>query len=162
MRTASILDRVAGLGSDKWRVHIRARQMMARGEPVILLTIGEPDQPTPDDLIDATHRALQAGRTGYSSGRGEAPGAGGPGRQVQRPHRPHGGHRPVHLGAGTQSALYLLLTALVETATKCWWPTPATPPTTAWCASTGAVTVPVALRRGRAASGSTPTTWRAR
>jgi arginine:pyruvate transaminase len=46
--------------------------MMARGEPVILLTIGEPDQPTPDDLIDATHRALQAGRTGYSNGRGEA------------------------------------------------------------------------------------------
>jgi hypothetical protein len=27
---SSILDRVAGLGSDKWRVHIRARQMMAR------------------------------------------------------------------------------------------------------------------------------------
>ena len=40
MRTASILDRVAGLGSDKWRVHFRARQMLARGEPVILLTIG--------------------------------------------------------------------------------------------------------------------------
>ena len=39
MRTAPILDRVAGLGSDKWRVHFRARQMLARGEPVILLTI---------------------------------------------------------------------------------------------------------------------------
>jgi arginine:pyruvate transaminase len=73
MRVASILSRVAGLGSDKWQVHFRARQMLARGESVILLTIGEPDQPMPAELIAATHRALQAGRTGYSNGRGEAP-----------------------------------------------------------------------------------------
>ena len=39
MRVSSVLDRVAGLGSDKWRVHFRARQMMAKGESVILLTI---------------------------------------------------------------------------------------------------------------------------
>jgi arginine:pyruvate transaminase len=43
-----------------------------QGRAVILLTIGEPDQPTPDELIAATCTALKAGRTGYSSGRGEA------------------------------------------------------------------------------------------
>ena len=31
MRLSSVLDRVAGLGSDKWRVHFRARQMLASG-----------------------------------------------------------------------------------------------------------------------------------
>ena len=109
MRVANILDRVAGLGSDKWRVHFRARQMINRGEPVVLLTIGEPDQPTPDELIAVTHRALQAGRTGYSSGRGEsgvlkalaAKYSARSGRAV--------GHDQFIWVPGTQSALYLLL-----------------------------------------------------
>ena len=58
MRVANILDRVAGLGSDKWRVHVRARKLIAQGEPVVLLTIGEPDVPTPPPLVDAACQAM--------------------------------------------------------------------------------------------------------
>ncbi|GCL61925.1 pyridoxal phosphate-dependent aminotransferase [Pseudaquabacterium pictum] len=149
MRTASILDRVAGLGSDKWRVHFRARQMIASGEPVILLTIGEPDQPTPDDLIAATHRALQAGRTGYSNGRGEA-------RVLQALAAKYSARSGRTVGTdqfiwvpGTQSALYLLLTGLVEAGDEVLVADPCYATYHGLVRATGAVTVPVALRQDR-------------
>lgn len=146
MRLASVLDRVAGLGSDKWRVHIRARQLMARGEPVILLTIGEPDQPTPDELIESTHRALKAGRTGYSSGRGE--------RRVLEALAAHYSARTGRtVGSdqfiwvpGTQSALYLLLQALVQTGDEVLLADPCYATYHGLVRATGATAVPVALR----------------
>lgn len=149
MRVSNVLDRVAGLGSDKWRVHFRARQMMAKGESVILLTIGEPDQPTPDELIDATHRALKAGRTGYSNGRGES-------AVLKALAARYSARTGRHIGAdqfiwvpGTQSALYLLLTALVESGDEVLVADPCYATYHGLVRSTGAVTVPVALRESR-------------
>lgn len=71
MRYASVTERLAGLGGAKWALHARAREMKARGEDIIELTIGEPDVPTPDALIAEATRSMAAGRTGYSNGRGE-------------------------------------------------------------------------------------------
>lgn len=71
MRFAPVTDRLAGLGSDKWDIHIRARKMKAAGEAVIELTIGEPDVATPPELMAAASAAMLAGRMGYSNGRGE-------------------------------------------------------------------------------------------
>jgi arginine:pyruvate transaminase len=71
MRYAPITDRLAGLGSDKWTLNAAAQARRARGQEVINLTIGEPDIPTPPDLIAAAARAMRDGRTGYSNGRGE-------------------------------------------------------------------------------------------
>jgi arginine:pyruvate transaminase len=146
MKLAPILDRVAGLGSDKWRVHIRARQMMNRGEAVILLTIGEPDQPTPAELVAAAHRAMQAGRTGYSSGRGEpsvlkALAA----KYSARTGRTVGSDQFIWV-PGTQTALFLLLTALVETGDEVIVADPCYATYHGLVRATGAVTVPVALR----------------
>ena len=45
--------------------------MAQAGRDVIELTIGEPDMPTPDHLINAATEAMRNGRTGYSDGRGE-------------------------------------------------------------------------------------------
>lgn len=149
MRVAPILDRVAGLGSDKWRVHFRARQMLARGEPVILLTIGEPDQPTPPPLIDATHRALLAGRTGYSNGRGEA-------RVLQALAAMYSARTGRTVGTdqfiwvpGTQSALYLLLTGLVATGDEVLLADPCYATYHGLVRATGATSVPVPLQQDR-------------
>lgn len=71
MRYAPVTERLAGLGSEKWAVHMRARKMKAAGEAVIELTIGEPDVATPPALMEAAAAAMLAGRTGYSNGRGE-------------------------------------------------------------------------------------------
>ena len=72
MRYAPVTEALADLGGAKWAVHARGRAMAAAGRDVIELTIGEPDVPPPSALIEAMARAARAGRTAYSSGRGEA------------------------------------------------------------------------------------------
>lgn len=71
MRYARITERLSSQGSHKWAVHMRARDMKAAGEEIIELTIGEPDIPTPADMIDEAARSMRAGRTRYTGGRGE-------------------------------------------------------------------------------------------
>ena len=71
MHYAPITKRLAGLGSDKWALHAAAQTRRAQGKEVINLTIGEPDLPTPPELIETAARAMHGGRTGYSNGRGE-------------------------------------------------------------------------------------------
>ena len=71
MRYASITRRLEGLGTDKWSIHYAAHAMVERGEDVLFLSIGEPDQATPRAVVDEAVARLRAGRTRYSSGAGE-------------------------------------------------------------------------------------------
>jgi arginine:pyruvate transaminase len=71
MKLASIADRLAGLGSHKWAVHFEGRRRAALGDKLIFLSIGEPDLPPPLAILDVADARMRAGRTRYSSGRGE-------------------------------------------------------------------------------------------
>ena len=66
MRFSPLVNRVAGKGADAWRIHWEAVRQRAAGRDLILLTVGDPDQPPPAVLIDATVESLKRGRTGYS------------------------------------------------------------------------------------------------
>ena len=66
MRYASVTDRLSGLGGAKWDVHARARRLKAEGRDIIELTIGEPDVPTPPQLMEAAAQSMQQGRTGWA------------------------------------------------------------------------------------------------
>lgn len=48
----------------------RAKSLISQGIDVINFTLGEPDFDTPVNIIEATHRALQNGKTHYSPGPG--------------------------------------------------------------------------------------------
>ncbi|MCA3554550.1 pyridoxal phosphate-dependent aminotransferase [Aestuariivirga sp.] len=72
MKFAQVTERLNGLGSEKWAVHIAGKRRAAEGEPVIFLSIGEPDAPPPAAILDEANRQMQAGRIGYAEGRGEA------------------------------------------------------------------------------------------
>ena len=71
MQYASLTDDLKSLGSDKWAVHLKARELITNGFDVLELTIGEPDMPPEKDLIEECIKSLQSGRTKYSNGRGE-------------------------------------------------------------------------------------------
>ncbi|WP_299669932.1 pyridoxal phosphate-dependent aminotransferase [uncultured Ruegeria sp.] len=71
MKTTSVTERLAGLGGAKWGVHLKARDLIKAGADIVEMTIGEPDVPVPEALIEATVGSLRAHRTGYSNGRGE-------------------------------------------------------------------------------------------
>jgi arginine:pyruvate transaminase len=71
MRYAGITERLKGLGSEKWLVHMEARRRAAAGEQLIFLSIGEPDASPPTAIMDVAAQQMRAGRTRYSNGRGE-------------------------------------------------------------------------------------------
>ncbi len=71
MKLASIATRLATLGSEKWAVHIEGKRRRAAGEKLIFLSIGEPDSPAPQALLDHTRQHIKAGRLGYSTGTGD-------------------------------------------------------------------------------------------
>ncbi|MCA2010569.1 aminotransferase class I/II-fold pyridoxal phosphate-dependent enzyme [Cereibacter sphaeroides] len=114
MKYAAVTDHLAGLGSDKWTLNAAAHRRAKAGHRVINLTIGEPDVPTPDALIETACAAMQAGRTGYSNGRGEdslldALSA----RYTTRLNRPFGHDRFLCL-PGTQTSLYMVFRTICE------------------------------------------------
>jgi len=114
MKTTAITRRLAGLGGAKWGIHLRAKAMIAAGADVISLTIGEPDVPVPEALIDAAGAAMRAGRTGYSDGAGE------PGLRralAERYSRTSGraiSAAQVMCFPGTQTALFAVLAGVAE------------------------------------------------
>ena len=71
LNTASVLDRVAALGTERWAVHFEGRRRASEDSDFIELTIGEPDLSTPSEMVDIAHKAMKAGRTKYSVGKGE-------------------------------------------------------------------------------------------
>ncbi len=114
MKFASISKRVAGLGSEKWAVHIEGKQHAARGEPMIFLSIGEPDAPPPAAIFDVAERQMRAGRTRYSSGRGEPEVL----RALSRLYTERTGRsittNQFMFLPGTQTALYVAMMTLVD------------------------------------------------
>jgi arginine:pyruvate transaminase len=114
MHYASITERLADLGSDKWAVHVAARQRAAAGEPVIELTIGEPDIPPDPRLIAECARAMEAGRTRYSNGRGEPALLTALSRKYSKRTGRVVTADNLLCFPGTQTALFAVMTALVE------------------------------------------------
>jgi len=114
MKYAAVTDHIAGLGSDKWTLSIAARRRIAAGQPVINMTIGEPDVTTPTELIEVACDAMRAGRTTYSNGRGETSLLDALStRYTTRLNRPFGHDRFLCL-PGTQTSLYLVFRTLCE------------------------------------------------
>ena len=58
---------LTGGGSDGWDIYRKSRRMIAAGQPVIELTIGEHDRKTDPAILEAMYRAALDGHTGYAS-----------------------------------------------------------------------------------------------
>jgi arginine:pyruvate transaminase len=145
MRYASITDRLAHLGSGRWALHIAARRMKAEGEDVIELTIGEPDVAPDKALLDEAARAMYAGRTRYSNGRGE-PATLKALVEKYAKRRPGVTERNFLCFPGTQSALYCVMTGLVGAGDGVLVGDPLYATYEGVIASTGAHMIPVPLR----------------
>jgi aspartate/methionine/tyrosine aminotransferase len=67
MKFSSLTNRIKGGAADAWDLHYLAKQDRARGEDVIVLSVGDPDFATPDGVIDKAIQALREGDTHYTS-----------------------------------------------------------------------------------------------
>lgn len=70
MQIGSRIPRIQAAGGDGWEIVYRARALTAAGEPLLNLTVGEPDRTTDPRILTAMHEAAMAGLTGYTFGPG--------------------------------------------------------------------------------------------
>jgi len=146
MRYASITRRLEGLGADKWALHFAALAKIGAGEKVVMLSIGEPDFAAPRAVAAAAIRGIEAGRTKYSSGRGEANVLAAIAARYSRSTGRAISTDQVIFMPGTQSALFATLMALAETGDEVIVPEPFYVTYDGIVAATGARQVPVATR----------------
>ena len=144
MRFANITERLSGLGSEKWAVHIEGKRRAARGEPMIFLSIGEPDAPPPTAILDVAEKQMRAGRLRYAEGRGEANAR----RALARVYTRQTG-RAIHENQfiylpGTQTALYAAMMTVADIGDEVLVPDPYYATYEGVIAAAGGVTVPVA------------------
>ena len=71
MKFSRAIDRMAVDTSTVWGVHDKALALQAKGEDIILFSIGDPDLPTLDITVNHAIDSLKSGRTHYSPGAGE-------------------------------------------------------------------------------------------
>ncbi len=67
MKLSDRITHLTGGGSDGWDVFYRARRMVAEGQAVTELTIGEHDIGTDPTILSAMDRSARDGHTGYAS-----------------------------------------------------------------------------------------------
>ena len=146
MRYAPLTARLAGLGGAKWEVHGRARALKQAGEAVIELTIGEPDVPTPPELIAAATRAMEDGRTGYSNGHGETGLLRALAARYTARRGRHFGPENITTLPGTQTTLFAVLNTLLTSGDEVLLGDPMYATYEGLVASTGATLVRVPLR----------------
>ena len=146
MRYADVAGHLAHLGSAKWEVHTRARALKAEGVAVIELTIGEPDVPTPEAMIQEATRAMASGRTGYSNGQGEAGLLGALARRYTLARGRKITPRQVICLPGTQTSLYATFRTLLNPGDEVLVGDPMYAAYEGLIAQTGAAVVPVPLR----------------
>jgi len=143
MRYAKITDRLQGLGSDKWAVHIEGKRRQAAGHRLIMLSIGEPDFAPPPSLVGMIDERIRAGRTRYSNGRGE------PGvlNAIAAHYTRRSGHKvepdQVTFLPGTQTALFAAMMTVAEEGCDILMPDPYYATYEGVIAASGAKFVPI-------------------
>jgi arginine:pyruvate transaminase len=150
MQFAPLVDRIAGKGAGAWGIHFEAHRQRAAGRDIIFLTVGDPDQPPPPAVIEATVAALRAGKTGYS------PIIGAPelralvAARVERRTGTPTAAEHVALVPGTQAGLYAALQCLAGPGDEviAMEPTYATYEAVAGASGARLVTVPLLPERG--------------
>lgn len=66
MRYAARVHQLGGAEAAAWNIHSEAVRRQARGEDVILLSVGDPDFATPAPIVEAAKASLDRGRTHYA------------------------------------------------------------------------------------------------
>ncbi len=67
MQYSPRVDRIAGEGAAAWRIHVEAVEARARGEDILVMSIGDPDFATPPAIVETAVQALESGDTHYTT-----------------------------------------------------------------------------------------------
>lgn len=143
MRYAKITERLQGLGSEKWAVHIEGKEREAKGEKLIFLSIGEPDAAVPEAIMDVAERQMRAGRTRYSNGRGEPQVLRALSAMYSKRTGRHVSPSQFLFLPGTQTALYVAFMGVIDIGDEVLLPDPYYATYEGVIAAAGGIPVPV-------------------
>lgn len=106
MRFSPFVERIGGDGSEAWAIHGAASAAKARGEDVVMLSIGDPDFSTPEMINEAAKAGLDRGETHYTPILGRLALREAVARQHRRVTGQPVGPENVIILAGAQNALF--------------------------------------------------------
>jgi arginine:pyruvate transaminase len=67
MKYSKLVERLQGKRTSAWEIHHEAQRAAARGEDVIVLSVGDPDFATPEVIVERAFQALREGDTHYTA-----------------------------------------------------------------------------------------------
>jgi aspartate/methionine/tyrosine aminotransferase len=107
VKFSSLTKRISGTGADAWLTHYEAVAARARGEDVIVLSVGDPDIDTPAPVLERAIEQLRRGDTHYVAAAGRLTVRQAiAGAHAARTGQPVGAENVVYL-AGAQNALFV-------------------------------------------------------
>jgi len=66
MRYSPLVERISGEGSEAWKLHFQATQAEIAGDDVIVMSVGDPDFRTAENVVNRAVEALTTGDTHYT------------------------------------------------------------------------------------------------
>lgn len=147
MRLAGRMERIGGEGA--FEVLVRARAIEASGRDVIHLEIGEPDFPTPANIVEAAKRALDEGWTHYGPAQGLPELRDSIARYISRTRNIDVGPEHVCVVPGGKPIIFFPMLALLEPGDEVVYPNPGFPIYESMIRFLGATPVPIPLLENR-------------
>jgi aspartate/methionine/tyrosine aminotransferase len=142
-----IAERMGSIGTEgAFEVLARARALEAQGRDIVHLEIGEPDFPTPANIVEAAHSAMQNGATHYTPAGGIMEVREATARYVQKWTGASAEAAQVVLVPGSKNVLHFALLSLVEPGDEVIYPDPGYPIYSSLARFVGARPVPLPIR----------------
>ena len=147
MQVASRIDRMIGEGA--FEVLVRARALEAQGRDVVHMEIGEPDFPTPPNIVAAGQKALADGYTKYGPTQGDPELRQAVAEYISSTRRIPVDESRVVVTPGAKPILFYSMLALLEPGDEVLYPNPGFPMYESVIGGCGAKPVPVPLLESR-------------
>src|SRR5690242_10627348 len=120
-----LVDRVARIGVESaFEVLVKARALEAQGKSIIHLEIGEPDFPTPPNVVAAGTKALQEGWTKYGPTQGLPELRQSIASYISRTRQIQVGPEHVCVVPGGKPIMYFVIIALLQEGDEAIFPDP--------------------------------------
>jgi arginine:pyruvate transaminase len=150
MKYSNLVERLQGRRTSAWEIHRVAQQAHARGEDVIVLSVGDPDFATPAPIVEQAVEALRSGDTHYSAVSGREPLRAAIAAEHTRTTGCTVSAANVILTAGAQNGVFATSLCLLEAGDEVIVPEPMYLTYEACVRAAGATLVPVAVDPARA------------
>src|SRR5580698_9931365 len=149
MKYSSLVERLQGKRTSAWEIHHAAQQARARGEDVIVLSVGDPDFATPESIVERAVDALRDGDTHYTAVVGREPLRAAIAHEHTRTTGRAVGVENVMLCAGAQNGIFAAALCLCEPGDEVIVPEPLYLTYEACVRASGATLVPVPVDPAR-------------